>query len=206
MALTVAELKDEISHHIQDPSHFLVNTDQLLEFINSASWDAAAEGAVLPIEDNESLTISTGTFEYNVPATFAYIHEIWQEATATSDIYPAFVPWNRWLLSYNGSNAIIRFSREYYTITNDIDLQVLGHRRPTPEYSEDTENIDAGLESFIRERAIAYAARNLSRTGDTAAQAYAQLYLDAIQSSTTILKEQTEFVRPGIYSRAVPLR
>jgi len=206
LPLTIDELRDEISHHIQDPANRLVNRDQLLEFINSAAWDAAASGIVIPLEESESLTLVTGQFDYTVPASFAYIHEIWSETTAATNVYPDIIPWNRWQLVFDGSVSVIRFSREFFTIVNDLDLKVKGHERPTSEYSSATSNIDAGLESFIRERAVSYAARYMARNSGTQAQQYAQLVQEAFQTSEALLQQQEEFLRPSVYSRAVPNR
>ncbi len=206
MPLTIDELRDEISHHIQDPGNRLVNRNQLLEFINSAAWDAAASGLVIPLEENESIALASSTFDYTVPDDFAYIHEIWQEATTGTGTYPNFIPWNRWQLAYDGGVAVIRFSREFFTPVASIDLQVKGHSRPTSEYTSATDNIDAGLESFIRERAVSYAARYMARNSSSQAQQYAQLVQEAFQTSEALLQQQEEFLRPNVYSRAVPNR
>ncbi len=206
MPLSIDELRDEIGHHIQDPAHRLVNRDQLLEFINSAAWDAAASNIVLPIEENESITLNTNTFDYGVPSSFAYIHEIWQESSSGAGTYTDFIPWNRWQLAFDDASPVIRFSREFFTVVNDIDLKVKGHSRPTSEYSSAEDTIDAGLESFIRERAVAYAARYMARNSGTQAQQYAQLVQEAFQTSENFLQFQEGFFRPNIYSRAVPSR
>jgi len=56
---------------------------------------------------------------------------------------------------------VIVFDSRLYTFTAGDRLKVVGQKRPT-EYTSDTETIQAGMESFIRERAIAYAARTLA--------------------------------------------
>ncbi|KKN83857.1 hypothetical protein LCGC14_0295100 [marine sediment metagenome] len=206
MPLTVDELRNEIAHHLQDPAKRLVNQAQLLEFIDSAAWDAAAEGWLLSTQD-ESLSLGSSDFEYDVPSGLAYIHEIWQETTAATGIYDDFIPWHQWeiVLDASGTPAI-HFSRETFTVVSGVDLRLKGQTRPTSEYSSGSSSIDAGMESFIRERAIAYAARNLSRHGGAHAQQYAQLAQEAQTISESLLQQQAEFFRPKRYSRAVPGR
>lgn len=206
MALTVDELRAELSHHIQDPARTLVNNDQLLSFINSAAWDAANEGWVLSIQD-ESLTLAGSDYEYDVPAGLAYIHEIWSEAVAAAGTYPTFIPWHKWDIVVDAaSTPAIHFSRQSFTPVVSIDLRLKGQTRPTTEYSSGSTSIDPGMESFIRERAVVYAARNLARRGDATAQGYAALAQEAMITSEALLQKSAEFFRPKRYSRAVPGR
>lgn len=206
MALTIDELRDEMAHHLQDPASQFVNRAQLLAFINSAAWDAANEGWLLDTQD-ESLTLTSGDYEYNVPSGLAYIHEIWREATTASGIYPTFVPWHQWEIVLDAAGApAIHFSRDSFTVTVGIDLRLKGQTRPTTEYSSGSSNIDPGMESFIRERAVAYAARNLSRHGGAHAQQYAQLAQEAMATSESLLQQQSDLFRPKRYSRVVPGR
>lgn len=206
MALTIVELTDEISVHIQDPGHDLLNRAQLLEAINSAAWDALAEEWFLDTQD-ETLTTGSADYEYNVPAGLARIHEIWQETTTATAIYSTFVPWHQWEIVVDKLGVpAIHFSRESYSLTTTIDLRLKGQTRPTTEYSEDTDEVDTGMESFIRERAVSYAARNLARGGSAHAQQYAQLSVEAMERSMELMKQQGEFFQPKRYSRAVPGR
>jgi hypothetical protein len=205
VAWTVDELRDEIASHLQDPASRLVNRQQLLQFINSAAWDAANKGWVLETQD-ESLTLASDDYEYDVPAGLAYIHEIWQEAATGAGTYPTFIPWHQWeIVVDTGGTPAIHFSRDSFTITASIDLRLKGQTRPTTEYAEDG-SIDPGMESFIRERAVMYAARNLSSQGGAHAQQYAQIEQTAQATSESLLQQQGEFFRPKRYARAVPGR
>ncbi len=206
MPLTVDELRGEIAHHVQDPAYLLVNRAQVLTFINSAAWDAQNEGWLLDTQD-ESITFSSSDFEYDVPSGFAYIHELWMEGTTGTSVYDTFIPWHQWeiVLDAAGSPAI-HFSRESFTPTATIDLRIKGQTRPTTEYASASANIDTGMESFIRERAIAYAARNLSRQGGAHAQQYAVLAQEAMVTSESLLQQQAELFRPKLYARVVPGR
>lgn len=205
MALTVAEITSELAHHLQDPGHTLLNTAQLRAFLNSAAWDASAEGWVLETQD-ESLTTADDEYEYDVPSGFAYIHEIWSETTTATGIYPTFIPLHQWTIEMNAAGSpAIHFSRESYTPVADIDLRLKGQTRPTVEYGE-SDDIDAGMESFLRERAVFYAARNLARVGGAQAQTYLPLSQEAFQTSELLMQQQAEFFRPKKYARAVPGR
>ncbi|KKN84457.1 hypothetical protein LCGC14_0289190 [marine sediment metagenome] len=205
MALTVDELRDEMSHHLQDPARLLVNDDQLLEFINSAAWDAANEGWVVDLDETESTTLSSGTYAYDVPASFVYVHEL-IVADAAGD-YPLsqLIPWSKWQIVMNGATVQFLLSKDRFTITDGRAVKVRGQARPTAEYSADG-SIDAGMESFIRERAIMYAARNLSRHSGGHAQQYAQLMVEAKATSDELFTRQAELFQPKTMSRVVPSR
>lgn len=59
------------------------------------------------------------------------------------------------------SVPVIVFDSRLYTFTAGDRLKVVGQKRPT-EYALGADVIESGMESFIRERAIAYAARTLA--------------------------------------------
>jgi hypothetical protein len=203
MALTIDKLRDELAHHLQDPANRLVNRDQLLEFINSAAWDASTNDWLLPL-DNESLLESTGTYEYNVPSDFLYIHEVWEES-AVADRYDRRIVRNQWRILLVSTTPTLVFDSDLFTITDARNLKLVGHKRPTTEYG-DSDSIDTGLESFIRERAVSYAARNLSRHGGAMAQQYAALAEEAWQKSEALLQNRPEQYQLHIRSRLVPGR
>ena len=204
MPLTVDELRDEIAHHIQDPASRLVNRQQLLEFINSAAWDAATNDWLLPLDD-ESLETAGSTFEYNIPTNFLYIHEIWLESSVANQ-YDERILRNQWRLLLVGTTPTLVFDSSLFTIVATRNLKLVGHQRPTTEYSSGTDNIDLGLESFIRERAISYAARNLGRHQGLHAVTYAQLAADSYQTSQDLLQNRPEAYQLHFRSRLVPGR
>ncbi len=202
MPLTIEELRDEVGNHLQDPAHFLVNRQQLLEFINSAAWDAATGDWLLP-KDDTSLVTASSTYIFTIPTGFEYIHDIWLESS-TTDQYDERILRNQWRLLLVGSTASIVFDSVLFTIVTTRNLKLVGHARPTTEYSEDTDNIDAGLESFIRERATAYGARYLARIGGQSSQQYAQLFQEAYQTSADMLTNRPEQYQLHLRSRPVP--
>lgn len=163
------------------------------------------EGWLLPTQD-ESLTTSASDYEYDVPAGLVYIHEIWQESATGVGTYPTFVPWHQWEIVEDASGTpAIHFSRESYTPVATLDIRLKGHTRPTTLYASG-DTLDTGMESFIRERSIAYAARYMARQGGGHAQSAAQLAQEAMVTSESLLQQQGEFFRPKRYSRAVPGR
>lgn len=203
MPLTITELRDEVSHHLQDPANLLVSQGQLLEFINSAAWDAATNDWLVPLDD-VSLVTAADTYQYAVPANFQYIHDVWLES-GTADLYDRRVLRNQWRLLLVGATPTLYFDPDLFTIVATRNLKIVGHRRPTTEYTE-TSTIDTGLESFIRERAVAYAARNLARHGGQHAQQAGQLEQLAWQTSEALLQNRPEQYRLHVRSRLVPGR
>ena len=204
MALTIEELRDEIAQHLQDPTHLLVGRSKLLEFINSAAWDAANEGWVIHIEEDESLTTATDTYDFTVPAGFAYIHEVYVADSNGDFGEDDLVPLTQWRLAFDSAVAVLRFSFEFHTIVDGRVIKLIGQARPTSEYTDDADIIDAGLESFIRERGIMYGARNMARHGGQHAQQYAQLAQETFQSSELMLQQQADRYRPKEFARPVP--
>ncbi len=201
MALTIEELRDEIAQHLQDPLHLLVGREQLLEFINSAAWDAANQDWLLP-KSNESIETAASTYEYAVPSGFTYIHDIWLESS-TANQFDERILRNQWKVGLVSTTATIIFDSILWTIVATRNLKLDGHARPNTEYT-DSESIDVGLEAFIRERAIMYGARNMSRHGGQHAQQYAQLAQEAFTTSEGMLQNRPEQYRLHLRSRFVP--
>ncbi len=204
MALTIEELRDEVANHLQDPEHRLLNRQQLLEFINSAAWDASNGDWLVPV-DNTALETSASTFIYTVPAGIEYISDIWLESS-TTDQYDERILRNQWRLLLVAANPSIVFDSILFTIVATRNLKLVGHARPTVEYTEETDTVDSGLESFLRERATSYGARNLSRHGGQHAQQYAQLAQEAFQTSENMLTNRPEQYQLQLRSRVVPGR
>ncbi|KKN84456.1 hypothetical protein LCGC14_0289180 [marine sediment metagenome] len=132
--MTLNEMYEALANHLRDPMLRVLYPHQLLEFINSAARDAAGEGFFIALEDDESLSLVTSTYDYDVPSDFALIHDIWQETTAGGGVYDLWIPHNHWALRYNGSAPQIHFDDDLFSITNARVLKILGQARPS-EYS-----------------------------------------------------------------------
>lgn len=126
--------------------------------------------------------------------------------------YYDWVPWQRWQLKVGTAGGVpaLWFDDQLFTVNQGRRLRLLGHRRPNDSYVIGVGAIDTGLESFIRERATAISAHQLSEhTTDDAARAVLERIADNTWQESeerlrTILA-QPHF-RPSRYSRTVPLR
>src|SRR5574341_14061 len=188
--MTVLTLKQEIASRLHDPASQIVTDQQLLTFINAAARDADVADWLVELEEDESLTLATATYNYNVPANFAIITEIKQEG-ATSDLYDVLVLPHKWALALNGGVPIIRFNSTFFTITNGKKLKLIGFKKPVT-YTEDTDTVDVGIESFLRERATSYGAADLGRSTSGWARSYEQLFQDSFAVSESLLAAQKE--------------
>lgn len=64
-----------------------------------------------------------------------------------------------------GSRPIFVFNEDFFSFTADTPLQIHGQRRPTETYAAG-DTLDAHIESFVLDRATAYAAQFLRAQGD----------------------------------------
>ena len=76
MSTTVKQLVTRMADHIGDPTMEKVKLPQWLNFLNDAADDLVAMGWLLPIEMAESLELRNNIYQYDVPANFAYIEDI----------------------------------------------------------------------------------------------------------------------------------
>ena len=156
--MLVSDLQTELALHAHDPSNGEISAAQWLAFIASAARDARSSGWLIRLEDDESITIAASTYEYNVPASFAYIYQMFVEETINgSAVYVHEVPRHHWDIRVNGSVPVFTFST-ITELTPDKHLKIVGQQRPTIHSATGT-TIDAGMESFLRERALYFGFR-----------------------------------------------
>ncbi len=154
--MLVSEMVTEIQLHIHDVSGGELTAAQILTFIQSAARDYRATGWLLAMEDDESLTVTASTPEYNVPASFAFIQDFWLERTVDNvSHYDIHIPRDHWTLRINGSVPVVFFYTQSHLETGK-KLKIVGQKRPTI-YVLSSETVDVGLEFGLRERALAYA-------------------------------------------------
>jgi len=152
---TFANLKTGIALRCHDTGTELSDTNYGV-LINQAVDDLAAEGIVLPLAEDESLTLATDDWQYDVPASFAYIKEIRQESAVGGGKYPNVIHPTLWRLTIETSTTpVIQFDESEFGITNGVKLKIVGQKRVAQLAG--TEVAPPGLESFIRERALSYA-------------------------------------------------
>lgn len=204
--MTVNELLQEIAQHLGDPRMERLDVDRLIFFLNSAARDAANQGWYILEEEDESITLSANTYDYNVPANFAYIHELWIEDTSQSGVFTEFVPYHHWALVLDGGVPKIRFDKNLAHLPTGKRVKVVGQRRPTTNYSVGATSIDTGMESFLRERSVAYAARFLAGGGPELQQWYSQLAAQSFAISQEMLSSHPQQFRLRSNARYVPTR
>ena len=200
------DLRTAVALRIHDASKAELSDANLIIVANMAVDDLTVEGIVLPLAEDESLEFAADTYAYSVPATFAYIKELREETAISSGLYPQVIHPTLWRLTIEtGTTPIIQFdSTEYDLPAATINLKVVGQQRVAQLSGSDT--VPPGLEAFIRERSVAYAADILAggvselsvwRRG-AAEQAWAR--------SLDILRRIPREFRPWPDSRRVPER
>jgi hypothetical protein len=102
-----------------------------------------------------------------------------------------------------GSRPQFVFNAAFFSFTAGTPLQVVGQRRPTSVYTN-TDTLDAHMESFIVERAAAYAARFLFAQGDAAH--LDTVYRESMASSADFLRLHPQEFRVQPNSTRVPGR
>lgn len=153
---TIATLQSEIGLQIRDTGNAEVSAAQLITLINSAARDAGSRGWLIPVTESTSLSYTTGTYNYAVPAGFVYIRDLLDDGDV--------IPRNYWDLRYISSAPTIVFYGEATDIRIETGsvITVLGYQKPTDTYATSGDTVDAGLESFLRDRAAAYALQFMS--------------------------------------------
>jgi hypothetical protein len=156
----VQDLVDEIYAVLRPSESVEVTISQLQTFLNMAARDAQRSGQLIVLEDDESLTWTSNTYEYNVPASFAYVSELRVENTATgTSTWDEEVPYHFWSIRLDDSVPKFFISRGFPIPAGKL-MKVVGQKRPTIYSSGATglaETVDLGLESFLRDRAMSFA-------------------------------------------------
>jgi hypothetical protein len=102
-----------------------------------------------------------------------------------------------------GSRPQLIFHSGYFSFTASTPLQVIGQRRPTSVYAN-TDTLDSQMESFIVERATAYAARFLYAQGG--APHLDNVYRESMATSEQFLRLHPSEFRVKPSSTRVPGR
>lgn len=178
---TVGDIKKSIALRVQDPAKQVVTDALLLQFINDAAKDAESGGWLSDLSEDTSITLTQGQADYDVPANFAYIKELFFGTNRIEQLF--------WRLVLVSGMPKIRFDTRVYSIQSGT-LTVVGYKKPKTNYVDDAETIDASIDSFLRERATAYAASYLGRSGTQVSQRYEQLFQDAWAISSQLLQDR----------------
>lgn len=196
------ELREELSLHAHDPSFNEITKSQWMLFMRSASFDARNAGWLVHLENDESITLSSTAWEYEVPDGFSYISKIYlQETVNDTDVYVFEIPRSHWEPRLNGSTPVISFVTRNLLET-DKKIKIVGQGRPNLLVSEN-DTIDLGMESFIRERTLYFAFRYLGAGLSELARWRQQMSQQAWQSSELFLQQHPQEFRVEPDSRLV---
>lgn len=86
-----------------------------------------------------------------------------------------------------GSRPQFVFNSDFFSFTPGTPIQVVGQRRPTV-YSAETDTLDAGMESFLRERTVVFAARFASLGGSAVSNMRRQIGQESLALSEQFLR------------------
>lgn len=158
--MLVSDLYTECALHVHDISFGELSTANWIALIASGARDMRSSGWLIRHEDDESLEVVSNTYEFAVPANFAYVEKIVAEETINgTSVYVRELPRAHWEVRLNGGIPTFHFG----TVTElepGRHMKVIGQKRPTI-YSAAGETIDPGAESFLRERTLYFAFRFL---------------------------------------------
>lgn len=155
--MTFATLKKRVALLAQDPAMSLLLDDDYGEFINDAVRDLTMAGWLTPLDASETLTMAADTYEYDVPANFAYVYVLLEENSGSAGNFDIVVPPHQYdiRMEATATPKFIMDSTLWFPRPN-VDLKVVGQRRPAT-YSADSDTIEAQFEGFLRERAVSMA-------------------------------------------------
>lgn len=200
--MILRDIRDECALAVHDPDLGEISRAQWLMFLRSASMDARNSGWFLPIEDDESLEVAATTYEYDIPAGFAFIEKLYIEETINgSDVYINTIPRNHWEIRTNGGNPVITFST-LSELTPGKNIKIVGQARPSV-YTDENQTVDRGMESFIRERALYFAFRYLGAGLSELARWRQQMSIQAWQTSEAMLNSHPQEFRMRPDARSV---
>lgn len=159
--MLVSDLATELALHAHDPNNAELSAANWLSFIASAARDARSSGWLIYIEDDETTTVAASDYQYSVPSTFAYVNKLLLEETIDGNsVYVQEIPRSHWEIRYDGSAAVFEFNT-LTSLTVGKKIKVIGQKRPTI-YTAQSDTIDVGMESFLRERALYFGFRYLA--------------------------------------------
>lgn len=113
------------------------------EFGTTAATHATALAVDRPMTDV--------SYDYHIPRPYWYPK--WATGGMSAD------------QAARGSRPVIVFHQGFLSFTADVPIQFHGQKRPTETYASG-DSLDLGIESFVLERATAYASRFLFAQGD----------------------------------------
>lgn len=200
----VSDIQVDVALRIHDVANAEVSAAQLITFVNMGVKDARNAGWLIYQEEDESLIEASTTYEFTVPAGFAYIWQLKRENTATGT-FDYTLTKNEWRIAYDNATAKIVFYEPWYVPHAGANLKILGQARPTL-YTAAGNTIDTGMDAFLRERATYYAASFVAGGRSEYAQHRYNVALLARVDSEKMLAQSPQMFRMKPDSRYVPGR
>lgn len=154
------ELKRRVATSAHDPQMSIISEALYEQFLDDSIDDLKTNGWLVPLEEDEATTMVADDYEYDVPANFAYIKDIFAESYSTADLYSERIDPHTYRLGYNGSTPAIIFNSIIWSPVVGKKLKIVGQRRP-PKYTADSDVVEDGFVGFLRMRATAYAMLHL---------------------------------------------
>lgn len=207
---TATALGLQVALRVNDASQSAITAAQYLSFVNMAIDDLSAAGWLMPQSDDTSISLVSGTYNYTVPAGFAYIRHL--HVADPDSNYPSSyeIPFVQWELAVTVVTLVdtpqIKFWPDAFDLlVNGRTIRIRGQKRPTGSLTG-SETLALGMEAFIRERATAYAAEYLASGSDELAQHRAQIAASSWAKSQVMLAYHPQEFRVKSNSRVVPGR
>lgn len=202
---TATELGVRIAYRVHDKDQAEIDAAGYLAFLNDAVFDLIAHGWLQPIDEDVSLTIVASTYEYSVPADFAYVAELREESDTSPSTYDIVVPDMEWRIGMLAT-ATPKFVLNSFLWHPRVGkkFKVIGQKRPTVYTGSDT--VRGGEEAFLIERGVAYAGAYLGEGTSEYAQRRARQSEIALQTSEAMTAFHPMEFRVFPSSRHVPGR
>lgn len=189
---TLQSLIEDGGMHVHDPQFTELTRAEWLVFARSASQAAQSSGWLLYLQDDESISLVSNTYEYAVPANFAYIYNLEVESSTTG-VYIDSVPRSHWEIRID--SGVPNFKFETITLlTNGRHLRITGQKRPTI-YSGLSDTVDNQMEGYVMERMLFYAFRYLANGQSDLARWRQQMSQQSWQISEAMLRAHPQEFR-----------
>lgn len=137
--------------------HRTYSVDELNEAINHAI-DQVANDALLDRVD-ETISLVTGTIQYNIPTNFLYIDNIWASDSSGNYVDPDPIDFKYWK-PVKKSTIVIEFVEKWYAPVTGRTLRIVGMASPsildtdTEECPVDPEYIVQAAAAFLHQSRI----------------------------------------------------
>ena len=196
--VTGADVALRVAWRLRDSAFAELSELEYFYFIQDAYTDLDNAGWLMTLEEDETTTMAASTYEYDVPASFAYVYMLREEDDGTPTTYSIVIPQLHWRIALDASaDPEFHFEPHLWSPRAGKTIKVVGQKRPT-SLSAKTITVPAGMESFVRERAVSYAAAHLAQGSSQLAKWRERL------SETSYLKSEAMLAQHPMEFRVKP--